>query len=206
MVRRGQGEQIDDQQQVVIVRLTRRLVVPAHDEPENQRDGEQAQRIDLLVDDRLIPHGERGGGNDRPGERRQAAWPQRRHERAQPALGDEEPAPRRDRARHGREQIDSLRVGVGERQQSPHVRHEHEERIARRVRNAERVRRGDVFGRIPELRRRGQGEDVEYQCAQGDTSRHQVRRLDGAQRRTGCRDGSCRWRGAIGIGGRHRPV
>jgi len=51
VVGRGEGEQIDDQQQVVIVRLAGRLVVPAHDEPENQRDGEQAQRVDLLVDD-----------------------------------------------------------------------------------------------------------------------------------------------------------
>ncbi len=207
VVRRGQGEQIDDQQQVVIVCLAGRLIVPAHDEPQDQRDGEQAERVDLLVDDRLVPHRERGSGDEGAGQRRDAPRPQHRHERAEPALGDEEPATRRDRAREGGEQIDPLRVGAGNRQQAEHVRHEDEQRIARRVRDAQRVRRRDVFRRIPELRRRCEREDIENQRAERHAGRHQIWRLDGGDRRGRCGVYApvCGTR-AIRNSGRHRPV
>src|SRR5881398_595810 len=58
---------------MMIVPLAGRLIVPAHDEPQRQRDREQRQRVDLLVHHRLVPDGERRGGRERPRDRREAA-------------------------------------------------------------------------------------------------------------------------------------
>src|SRR5438552_13563962 len=176
VVGRGEREQIHDQQQVVVVRLARRLVVPSHDEPQHQRDGEQRQRVHLFVHDRLIPHRERGGGADRTRQRGEPPRPHGRDPRPHPALAHQEPAPRRDGARHGGEQVDAHRISRGERQQPPSVRDEREQRIARWVGNAERVGGGDVLGRVPELRRRRERHPVQHQRAQADERGHEIGR------------------------------
>ena len=179
MVRGGERQQVDDQQQIVIVGLACGLVVPAHDQPEDERDRQQTERVHLLVHDRLIPHRERRGRHDCAGEGGQTARPRRRHDRAQPAFADEKPAARGHRARHGGEEVDAFRVTHGPRNQSPHVRDQREQRIAGWMRNAEGVGGGDVFRRVPELRRGGEREDVQNQRAEGYTRGHEIRRING---------------------------
>ena len=166
VVRRGEREQIDDQQQIVVVRVARRLIVPTHDQPQNQGDREQAQCVHLLVDDRLIPYRERRRRDDGAGERGEAPRPQGGHERAQPALAHEEPAPGGDGARQRGEQVDALRIARHQRDQPPDVRHEHEQRIAGRMRDPEHVRRGDVFRCVPKLGGRRERQHVQHEGAE----------------------------------------
>ena len=175
----GEGEEIEDQQEIVVVRFTGGLVVPAHDQPEDQGDREQAQRIDLLVHDRLVPHREGGRGDERAGERGEAARPDGRDHIPKPALADQEPTARRRRAGHGGEQVDALGVRPDPWDQTPHVPHEHEQRVPRRVRNAQAVGGGEVLRRVPELRRGRQGHDVEQQGAEGHGGGHEIGRALG---------------------------
>src|SRR2546425_6572992 len=69
MVRRRERQEIHDEDEVVIAPRLRggSLVGPAHDEPQHECDRQHAHRVDLLVHHRLVPHGERGGGDQRPG-------------------------------------------------------------------------------------------------------------------------------------------
>ncbi len=143
------------------------LIVPAHDEPQHQRDREQRQRVDLLVHHRLVPHGERRGCDERPRHRGEAARQPRGNPRAHPALAHQEPAPGRDRARDGRQQIDPHRVSRRERQQTPDVGDQYEQWVAGRMRDAEYVGGGDVFRGVPELRGRRQRQHVQDEGAQG---------------------------------------
>ena len=46
-----------------------------------------------------------------------------------------------------------------------HVPEQHEQRIARRVRNAEHVRRGDVLARVPHRRRRRERDHVQQKTS-----------------------------------------
>ncbi len=181
VVRRGQGQQVDNEQQVVIVRLTGLLIVPAHDQPQDQGDRHQAQRVHLLVHDRLVPYGERGGADERAPQRGEAAGQGDRHDRPHPALADQEPARRGHGARGRRKQVDALRIAGGERQHAPHMRHHREQRIAGRMGDPQDLRGGDVFRRVPELGGRGQRGDVQRQRAQEDEAGPEIRRslLDG---------------------------
>ena len=84
-----------------------------------------------------------------------------------------------ERALHsGREQIDAVR-DVRHRQQRRDAAEQHEQRVAGRMRDAERVRRGDVFARVPHRRRRRQRHDVEHQ----NGCRRQCRRTIGWAKR-----------------------
>src|SRR2546428_13628641 len=60
----------------------------------------------------------------------------------------------------------SLGIRGGERQQAPCVGDQREQGVARRVRDAEHVGGGDVFGRVPELGGRRERRDVEDQGAE----------------------------------------
>ena len=176
VIRGRERQQVHDHQQMVIVPLAQRLVVPAHDEPEHERHGEERERVDLLVHHRLVPHRERRGRDERPRHRGQPARPAGRHPAAHPALAHEEPAPRRDRARDPGEQVDPLRVVRHPRYEAPRVSDEHEQRVAGRVGDAEDVCGRDVLRRVPELGGRGERRDIDDQGAEGDEAREEIGR------------------------------
>ena len=116
MVAERQREQKDDQNQNVIVLTPAEVVAPAKDKPGDERDRHQAQCVDLFVHHRLVPDGERRGGDQRRGQGAQSPVELFIGEKGQDPVRDQEPE-RRCRGAVGRgEQID-LR-GCGEREGS----------------------------------------------------------------------------------------
>ncbi len=185
VVRRREREQVHDEDEMVVAPGAGRLIAPPQHEPQHERDGQHADGVHLLVRHRLVPDGERRGADDRARRRGEPPRPVGRHDGAQPALPDEEPEPGRDRARRGGEQIDASRVVGAQREQSPGMGDDHEQRVSRRMRNPERVRGGDVFGGVPKLGRRGERRDVEDESAQRDAGRYRIRRTLFAHGRPG---------------------
>src|SRR5690606_33362114 len=61
MVPDREGEDEDHQDQQVVVLPLPQVVPPAEGQPGEERDREEADRVDLLVDVALVPDGERRG-------------------------------------------------------------------------------------------------------------------------------------------------
>ena len=91
MVGRREGEQVDDEDEVMIAPGAHRLVRPPYGEPEHQGDRQDAQGIDLLIHHRLVPHGERRRPDDGTRARHEPPPLCNRHDGPQPALSDQEP-------------------------------------------------------------------------------------------------------------------
>ena len=136
------------------------LVTPADGEPGGDREARERDGVDLLVHDRLRPDGE-GRRTDECGERAaDDALPALLEPADEHALGDEEPHPCAHGARDRREEIDPHRDGRCDREDREDAPDEDEERIARGMRQAERIRRRDVLARVPH-RRLGRERDEE---------------------------------------------
>ncbi len=174
MVGRRQREQVHDQNELVVAPRGRGLVGPSHGQPQHQRDRQHTQRVDLLVHDRLIPHGEGRASHERPRGRRDAPPPPGSHHGLQPPLRDQEPDAGSHRAGRRRQQIDPPGVVAGEREQAPDVRQDDEERIAGRMGDSEGVGGRDVLRGVPELRGRRKGDEVQDQGAHGHAARPQI--------------------------------
>ena len=145
MVRRGEREQVRDEHEIAVAAGRRRPIGPAHGEPQHERDREHAHRVDLLVRHRLVPHRERRRADDDARSGGEAPHPGVGYDGAQPPLPDQEPEARGGGARHCGEQVDTPRVVGAEREQSPRVRQENEERVPGGMGNAERVYGRTVF-------------------------------------------------------------
>ena len=169
-----------DEEQVIATRLGR-LIGPSHREPEHERDGQHAQRVDLLVHHRLVPHGEHRGAHERARRRGQTPPHILNDDRSQPALGDQKPESSRHGAGYRCEQVNSPCVFRSERQQPPHMRENHEEWIPGRMGNAQRMRGRDVLGCVPELSGGSERRDVQQQGANCHARRHHIGRTCAGQ-------------------------
>ncbi len=67
VVAQRERQQEDDQDQQVVIFSPAEVVAPAEDQPGEERDRHQADRVNLLVDDRLVPYGERRRGDQNRG-------------------------------------------------------------------------------------------------------------------------------------------
>ena len=147
------------------------------------KNGER-HRVHLLVHHRLVPHRERRGAEQRRRGRAGDALPPLREPHAQHALDDEEPRSRRHRAAERREHVDARRRVAADRQDRKDVRDQNEKWIARRMRNAEHLRGGNVFARVPHRRRRRERGDVQREDDERNDCGDAVRRwlLRGSRR------------------------
>ena len=121
---------------------------PEQREPRHRRDGERGDGVDLgLVG--VLPVGEGEGAEHRARGRAAEAEPRGSKSR-QRLVRDEEKAAGAGRAQERAEQVGPEGVLADRKQHGPDVRDHHEQRRARRVRNAEHPRGGDELARIPE--------------------------------------------------------
>ncbi len=181
-----EGEHEDDEDERVVVvpapplhtAVRFHVVAPEEDHPAEQRDGEQADGVDLLVDVALVPHRVRGGRHQHRRARSHPAHHLRRGERRQDPVHHQEPERRRPCAHQRREEVDPHRHGEPRRrqQQLPRPRHQHEERVTGRMRDPEDVRGGDVLARIPEPGRGRERDRVQRENQHTREQRQQVGR------------------------------
>ena len=129
---------------------------PPHGEPRHERDARERDGVHLFVHDRLVPHRERRRADHAPPSTPPTIRSQRDGSQlAQDVLGRPETTRPAATALDTRgEHVDARRDGRRDRQQREHTADDDEERIARRMRQPERVGRGDVFARVPHRRRR----------------------------------------------------
>lgn len=125
------------------------LLRPADREPADQHGLEERDRVDLLVDDRLVPDGERARAERDGGGRAGDAGPSRRQDPGERHVGDEEPEAPGSRARERGEDVDALGEGGRDGERTEEVRNEDEERIARRVRQSQHLGGGHVLAGVP---------------------------------------------------------
>ena len=166
----GEGQHVGDEHEPAVAVRAGLIVAPADHQVHHHGDGEERDGVHLLVHDRLVPDRPQGGARQRTAERGAVARPAMRHDPPEPLLGHQEPERGSAGAGRGGEQVDPRGILRGQRQQAEGVRQDHEERVARRVRNPEHPGRGDVFGGVPEGGRRRQGNDVDQEH---DGERHE---------------------------------
>ena len=111
--RQREDERHQDEQ-VVVLPLAQ-VLLPPEREPDQQRDGQQGDRVDLLVDVGLVPHREGCGAHQdgRSGPHQPEAAVVR--EVTQHVVDDEEPERVRARAHEGAEEVHPHRHGEPER-------------------------------------------------------------------------------------------
>ena len=192
MVGGGERQHVGDQHQPAVAVRAGLVVAPAHHQPHHQRDREERDGVHLLVHDRLVPHRPRRRAHQHAAERRAVAGPAVGYDRPEPSLRHQEPERRRARAGHRREQVDPHRVRLHQRHEAEDVRQQHEQRVARRVGNAQHLGRGDVLRRVPERRRRRQREHVDHEDESERGQRPEVGRafLRGVGHGLGVNDGT----------------
>ena len=178
MIAVSESDEIRDHHQQPVGDRSIGIVAPAHGEPRHDREERERHGVHLFVHDALIPHRERRCAEQCRGHRGHDACPSQRRPRDEHTLGHEKPDRGRDGAAHRRERVDAHRDRA-QRHERGDAAEEHEQRIARRMRNAERVRGGDVLARIPHRRRGRERREIERE--HGDShKRRDADTTDGA--------------------------
>ncbi len=176
VVRVAEPQQIGDEHQRPVGARSVGVIRPPHGEPRDHREAEQRDRVDLLVDDRLVPHRERRRADEGAEHAADDPLPPLREPAHEHALGDEEPHRRRGRARERRQHVDAHGHVGRDGEQGEHAPQQHEERIPRRVREPHDVRRREVLARVPHRRGRRQGEEIEQQHGRARDRGGEIRR------------------------------
>ena len=175
MIGISEPDEIGDHHQQPVGDRTIRIVAPAYGEPGN--DGEERQRhgVHFLIHDALIPYREGGCAEQRRGHGRDHARPAHGRPRGQDTLRHQEPERRRQGTARRCQCVDAHRHR-SQRHERRHAPEQHEERIARRMRNAQGIRGGDVLARVPHCRGGRECREVEREYAEPDQRRDTVRR------------------------------
>ena len=201
MVGVAEAQQVRHEHEQTVSHRAFWIITPAHGEPADDRQAHQRHRVHFFVHDRLIPHRERGGTNQGGQCTAGDALPTTRHPLDEHAFGNQEPQPGRHRARQRRQHIDPHGDGRGDRQDREDASDQHEERIARRMRNTEDVRGRDILAGVPHGRRRGQRDEVQEKHDEAGESGGQVRRAVIKLGRAGTHGGGWPGSGSRGSGG-----
>ncbi len=178
MIAQREGEEEDDQDEQVVVFAFAQVVAPAEDQPGQQGDGHEADRVDLLVDDRLVPHGEGGCRDQGRGSSAQEAEALVVGEEGHHPVDDEEPECGGHAAVRRREEVD-LHCGRKRQrreQQFPSAGQQDEDGVPGRVWDANDMGGGDVLARVPERRGRRQRDHVEQEDRESGDARVAVGR------------------------------
>ena len=144
-------------------------VAPAHRQPGHRGDHQHADRVDLLVDHGLVPHGIRRGAQQRARRRPHQRPPVVAQQPPRDAVGHQEEEPARGGGSERGQQVHPHRDRQPQRRQQndPHSRQHHEEGVSRRVRDPEDVSGRDVLARVPERRGGSQRDDVQEEDRRG---------------------------------------
>ena len=178
MVPHRQRQDEGHEHQQVVVPALPQVLSPVEREPGQQSDGEERDRVDLLVDVGLIPDGEgrgahedRGHGADQP----EATFA---GEEPEDVVYGQEPEAVGQAPHEGGEEIDAggHRQTEGSQEDVPGPRQYDEERTPRWMGNPQDMPGSDVLARVPEGRGGSQGERVKEAHPQGDDGRPAVGR------------------------------
>ena len=166
----------DQQQEAVGAPRLRRRVMPAEGGPTGGGEPEHREGVHLLVDDTLVPDRERGRPDPCTGDRDDQTRCTGQLPAGQRPMRDQKPERGGNRARGSGQKVDARGESQREGNRCERVRYQHEHRIARGMRDAKRLRRGDVLAGVPHCGARRQREHIQHKNHGADDCCRQIRR------------------------------